>query len=98
MKPLFKPAIWIVLGLAVILAGCEGFSSAPPITLRIGVFASQDFLPYFVMQEQGFDKKNGLKFEEISKLILQSPLETAWILVCRVFSRAKLVARYGRRA
>ena len=25
------------------------------------MFQSQDFLPYYVMQEQGFDKKNGLR-------------------------------------
>jgi len=64
MKAFLRPAIWIALGLAVALTACDGPPPAPPVTLRIGVFASQDFLPYFVMQEQGFARKNGLKFEE----------------------------------
>ena len=56
---------WIsVAVLAVAFAACDAPPSAPPVTLRIGVYATQDFLPYFVMQEQGFDKKNGVKFEE----------------------------------
>ena len=56
---------WIsVAVLVVALAGCDRQSPAPSVTLRIGVYPTQDFLPYFVMQEQGFDKKNGLKFEE----------------------------------
>ncbi len=37
---------------------------APPVTLRIGIFPVQDCLPYFVMQEQGFDKQNGIQFVE----------------------------------
>ena len=48
---------------AVALVACEA-PPPPPVTLRIGVFQSQDFLPYYVMQEQGFDKKNGLSFKE----------------------------------
>jgi NitT/TauT family transport system substrate-binding protein len=56
---------WIsVAVLAVALAACEGPPPAPPVTLRIGVYQTQDYLPYFVMQEQGFDKKNGLNFKE----------------------------------
>ena len=57
---------WIsVAVLAVALAGCEG-PPAPPVTLRVGVFQGQDLLPYFVMLEEGFDKKNGLSFKETS--------------------------------
>jgi len=58
---------WISVALlAVALAACDGPAPAPPVTPRIGVFQTQDFLPYFVMQEQGFDKKNGLNFKESS--------------------------------
>lgn len=51
--------------MAVLLAAC-GCQSKPTQTfkLRIGFFSTQDFLPYFVMKEQGFDKRHGLKFEE----------------------------------
>jgi len=59
-----KPATWIVLGLAVVLAACEGPPPAPPVTIRIGVLRSQDSLPYFVMREQGLDKKYGLHLTE----------------------------------
>lgn len=49
---------------AVVLAACGEPTPAPSVTLRIGVFQTQDVLPYFVMQEQGFDKKYGLNFTE----------------------------------
>lgn len=59
------PKTWISVALfAVALGACDGPAPAPPVTLRIGVFATQDILPYFVMQEQGYDKTNGLKFAE----------------------------------
>jgi NitT/TauT family transport system substrate-binding protein len=50
---------------AVLLAAC-GCQPKPAqtFTLRIGLFSTQDFLPYFVMKEHGFDKRHGLKFEE----------------------------------
>ena len=50
---------------AVALTGCEAPTSAPPVTLRIGVYTAQDYLPYYAMEEQGLDKKYGLKFTEI---------------------------------
>ena len=49
---------------AVALTACE--APPPPVSLRICVFKTQDFLPYYVMQELGFDRKNGLSFSEIS--------------------------------
>ncbi len=64
MRNFFKSAAWIVLGLAVVLAGCERQSSAPPVALRIALYRSQDYLSYYVMREQGFDKQNGLNFTE----------------------------------
>ena len=48
---------------AIALLACTG-SPAPPVTLRIGIYQAQDYLPYYVMREQGFDKKNGLTFIE----------------------------------
>ena len=66
MKLIFKlPAIATIALLltAVALTGCEA-PPPTPVTLRIGVYPLQSFLPYYVMQEQGFDKKNGLSFKE----------------------------------
>lgn len=48
---------------AVALVACEA-PPPPPVTLRIGVLKTLDYLPYYVMQEQGFDKENGLSFKE----------------------------------
>ena len=50
----------------IVLASCSPSKPAPQFKLRIGLFPVQDFLPYFVMMEKGFDKKNGIRFEEIS--------------------------------
>ncbi|MBI5908335.1 MAG: ABC transporter substrate-binding protein [Betaproteobacteria bacterium] len=62
-----KRNTWISVALlAIALTGCEAPPPAPPVTLRVGVFKEQSFLPYYVMQEQGFEKKHGLKFEESS--------------------------------
>jgi NitT/TauT family transport system substrate-binding protein len=65
-KPRAVLMLALVTALLFALAGCEKTPPAPPVTLRIGVFQSIDFLPYYVMQEQGFDKKNGLSFKETS--------------------------------
>jgi len=48
---------------AVILVGCSD-GGRPLVTLRTGVLRAQDYLPYFVIQEQGFDKRHGLRFVE----------------------------------
>jgi NitT/TauT family transport system substrate-binding protein len=48
---------------AVILVGCSD-EGRPLVTLRTGVLRAQDYLPYFVIQEQGFDKRHGLRFVE----------------------------------
>jgi NitT/TauT family transport system substrate-binding protein len=49
---------------AITLSGCDAPPPAPPLALRIGVYQAQDYLPYYVMQEQGFATKNGLSFTE----------------------------------
>ncbi len=49
----------------VLLAACTAPPTpAPPVTLRIGFFPVQDYLPYLVMQEQGFDKQHSLQLVE----------------------------------
>lgn len=53
-----------ILSGTLVLTGCESPTAPPPVMLRIGVFQTQDFLPYFIMQGQGIDKKNGLNFTE----------------------------------
>ena len=50
----------------MVVAACTSSKPAPQFKLRIGLFPVQDYLPYFVMQEQGFAKQNGLRFEETS--------------------------------
>ena len=52
-----------ILLTAAALAGCEK-PPPTPITLRIGVYPSANLLPYYVTQEQGYDKTYGLRFEE----------------------------------
>lgn len=54
---------WGAVIAALLLAACSP-QPAQEFTLRIGFFPTQDYLPYFVMQEQGFDKRNGLRLEE----------------------------------
>lgn len=50
----------------IVLASCSPSKSTPQFKLRIGLFPVQDYLPFFVMQENGFDKQNGLQFGETS--------------------------------
>ncbi len=55
------------LGVFALLAACAAPPTpAPQFTLRIGVLPFLTYLPYFVMQEQGLDQQNGLRFEETS--------------------------------
>lgn len=59
------PIAIVAFGVALALAGCERTPSATPVTLSICSYPTQDFLPYFVMREQGLAKGNGLEFKEI---------------------------------
>lgn len=56
-----------VLFAAVCLAAC---GPSPPPTpqfmLRIGLATTQEYIPYFVMQERGFARHHGLQFKEAS--------------------------------
>lgn len=63
----FPRIVLVALMTVVLLTFWSELSiSSSPFTLRIGFFPVQDFLPYFVMMEKGFDKKHGIRFEEIS--------------------------------
>ncbi|OGQ77793.1 MAG: hypothetical protein A3G40_05585 [Deltaproteobacteria bacterium RIFCSPLOWO2_12_FULL_57_22] len=57
---LFLAAIIVVLS-----SNCWSISVAlaAELKLRIGLIRTDSALPYFVMREQGFDKRNGLLFE-----------------------------------
>jgi NitT/TauT family transport system substrate-binding protein len=60
-----KASAWLFA--VVLLAACGAPSPPKPqFTLRIGLFTTQDYIPYFVMQEQGFAKQHGLLFQETS--------------------------------
>jgi NitT/TauT family transport system substrate-binding protein len=56
----------VVAGLIALALVAACAPSKPPqqFTLRIGLFPVLDTLPYYVMKEQGFAKKNGLQFVE----------------------------------
>ena len=59
-------ALLVLLG--AILMGCGDRQGSAVVPLRVGVFLVQDFLPYYVIQEQGFDRRHGLRFTEQSFL------------------------------
>lgn len=54
----------LMLPMAVVLAAC---TASPPVVaqhaLRVGVIQAADQLPYWVMQEQGFARANGLELK-----------------------------------
>ncbi len=56
----------VLLVTVVSLTACAPPKPAQQFTLRIGILGIQADLPYFVMQEKGFDKKYGLQFVETS--------------------------------
>ena len=60
----FLRCLVAMLFTALALTGCEGPPAVPPLTVRIAVYPSQDYLPYYVMRDQGFDRKHGLDFTE----------------------------------
>ena len=66
IKKSFSKIIVAAFLTVIVLASCSPSKPVPQFTLRIGTFSAPSFLPYFVMQEQGFDKKNGLQLVEKS--------------------------------
>ncbi len=65
-KKSFCTMIAVTFLMVTVLTACTPPKPTPQFTLRIGTFSAPSFLPYFVMQEQGFDKKNDLQFVEKS--------------------------------
>jgi NitT/TauT family transport system substrate-binding protein len=45
------------------LTACFGPTVPPAVTVRVGFFSTQDFLPLFVIQEQALDRVHGLHLE-----------------------------------
>jgi len=66
IKKAFSEVLVIAFSVLFLLAACTPPKLAQQFTLRIGILTTQDVLPYFVMQEQGFAKRHGLQFVETS--------------------------------
>lgn len=56
----------IVLTALLLLTACVPPKPAQQFTLRVGTYPSLNSLPLFIMQERGFDKKNGLNLVDKS--------------------------------
>lgn len=65
IKKTFGEVLVIAFSALFLLASCTPSKPAPQFKLRIGNIATLSSLPLFVMQEQGFDIKNGLQLEVI---------------------------------
>lgn len=53
-----------ILIMAMLLVSCTSAQPAQQFTIRMGSFAAQDMLSYFVMADQGFAQNNGINFTE----------------------------------
>jgi ABC-type nitrate/sulfonate/bicarbonate transport system substrate-binding protein len=62
-KSFIKMAVAALLTL-IVLASCSPSKPTPQFTIRFGFWQTQSYLPYFVIQEKGFSKENGLQFVE----------------------------------
>ncbi|HEX9444893.1 MAG TPA: ABC transporter substrate-binding protein [Candidatus Binatia bacterium] len=50
------------------LAACQKTAAPEQSSLRVGVYLAQDYLPIFVIQEQGLDRKQGIELKLEKKL------------------------------
>lgn len=66
IKHCFCKMVVAALLTVIVLTSCNPSKPAPQFKLRIGILTTQNVLPYFVMQEQGFAKRHGLQFVETS--------------------------------
>ncbi len=66
MSKIGKSLSLLAVALLITAASLTACASkpAPQFTLRIGLVGTLNSLPYYVMQEQGFDKQNGLTIRE----------------------------------
>ena len=62
-KSFIKMAVAALLTV-IVLVSCSPSKPAPQFTLRIGIIPTLDSLPYFIIKEQGFDRRNGLQLVE----------------------------------
>lgn len=61
-NPIRRGLLLAALAAVVFLSGCRRNESIPEQpTLRVGVFLAQDYLPFFVIQELGLDRRQGIK-------------------------------------
>jgi sulfonate transport system substrate-binding protein len=49
------------LAVFILLTSCRRQEKPEQSTLRVGVYLAQDYLPFFAIQEQGLDRKHGIK-------------------------------------
>jgi len=62
LKPTRRGLAPAALAAVFFLAGCGREERIPEqATLRVGVFLAQDYLPFFVIQELGLDRRQGIK-------------------------------------
>jgi NitT/TauT family transport system substrate-binding protein len=54
----------VLLVTVVMLTACAPPKPAQQYTLHIGIIPTLDSLPYFIIKEQGFDRRNGLQLVE----------------------------------
>jgi len=65
----------VLLAALWLLAACAA-PPPEPVLLRVGVLATESYLPYFVMREQGIARRVGIRLEGV-KLAAGSPLVRA---------------------
>jgi len=64
MKRIVTISTTVVLLAATLWVGCAPKAPPQQFTLRLATIAAVDDLPYYVICDQGFDKKNGLQIVE----------------------------------
>jgi NitT/TauT family transport system substrate-binding protein len=64
-----KTVVLLTMVTSISLASCRQQQTPPEqATLRVGVYLAQDYLPFFVIQEQELDRKHGIRLVMQKKL------------------------------